>query len=67
VGALEEEDDDIYEMEKRQDYDRSLMDTGGGVEGQYGWTGPHSQGDRWNMECFVKASKSTRQPKVHPY
>ena len=63
MGALEEEDDDIYEVEKKQDYDRSVTD-GGGSEGQFGWTGPHSMGDRWTMECFMKASKTPRPPKV---
>ena len=61
MGALEEEDDDIYEVEKRQDYDRSVTDDG---EGQFGWTGPHSIGDRWTMECFMKANKTPKPHKV---
>ena len=63
MGALEEEDDDIYEVEKKHDYDRSVTDDGAG-EGQFGWTGPHSIGDRWTMECFVKASKMPKPAKV---
>lgn len=64
VGALEEEDDDIYEVEKKHDYDRSVTDDGVG-EGQFGWTGPHSIGDRWTMECFVKASKMPKPAKKY--
>lgn len=63
MGALEEEDDDIYEVEKKHDYDRSVMDDGTG-EGQFGWTGPHSIGDRWTIECFVKAIKTPKSAKV---
>ena len=61
MGALEEEDDDIYEVEKKQDYDRSVTDDGGG---QFGWTGPHSMGERWTMECFMKANKTSKPAKV---
>ena len=64
MGALEEEDDDIYEVEKKQDYDRSVTDDGGGAGGQFGWTGPHSMGDRWTMECFTKANKTAKPAKV---
>ena len=68
MGALEEEDDDIYEVEKKQDYDRSVTDGGGGGgEGQFGWTGPHSMGDRWTMECFMKANKTAKPAKVSIY
>ena len=63
MGALEEEDDDIYEVEKKQDYNRSLMDAGTSEE-QFGWTGHHSEGDRWTMECFVKATKTPKRAKV---
>lgn len=61
MGALEEEDDDIYEVEKKRDYDRSVTDDS---RGQFGWTGPHSMGDHWTMECFVKASKTPKPAKV---
>ena len=64
MGALEEEDDDIYEVEKRHDYDRSVTDDTATSEAQFGWTGPHSIGDRWTMECFVKASRSRKPAKV---
>ena len=64
MGALEEEDDDIYEVEKRQHYDHAVTDDGGG-ERQFGWTGPHSIGDRWTIiECFVKDSKTPKPAKV---
>lgn len=63
MGALEEEDDDIYEVEKRQDYDHAVTDDGG-AERQFGWTGPHSIGDRWTTECFVKASRMPKRTKV---
>lgn len=63
MGALEEEDEDIYELEKKQDYSHSVMDDATG-EGQFGWTGSHTQGDRWTMECFVKVSKAPKPPKV---
>ena len=63
MGALEEEDDDIYEAEKKQDYDRSVTDDSVG-KGQLGWTGPHSIGDCWTMECFTKANKTVKPAKV---
>lgn len=44
VGALEEEDDDIYGAERITDYHSSALAEEEGEE-QFGWTGPHATGE----------------------
>ena len=44
VGALEEDDDDIYGAERMTDYHSSALAEEEGEE-QFGWTGPHATGE----------------------
>ena len=44
VGALEEEDDDIYSSERMTDYHSSALAEEEGEE-KFGWTGPHATGE----------------------
>uniref|UniRef100_A0A6J0V9X0 G patch domain-containing protein 1 isoform X1 n=1 Tax=Pogona vitticeps TaxID=103695 RepID=A0A6J0V9X0_9SAUR len=76
VGALEEEDDDIYATESLSKYDTVLKDEEPG-DGLYGWTAPKQyrskQGIEKELKCIGKildgfslASKSITPPKIYP-
>ncbi|KAJ8343358.1 hypothetical protein SKAU_G00306870 [Synaphobranchus kaupii] len=77
VGAMEEEDDDIYHRDALSNYDNVL----GGEEpgdGLYGWTAPQQYGNKKKasskdasylgkiLEGFTLASKSTDTKTVYP-
>ncbi|XP_054856734.1 G patch domain-containing protein 1 isoform X2 [Eublepharis macularius] len=75
VGALEEEDDDIYATESLSKYDTVLKDEEPG-DGLYGWTAPKQYGSKPGIEKDIKyigkildgfrlASKSTTSPKIY--
>ncbi|NXV16734.1 GPTC1 protein, partial [Cepphus grylle] len=76
VGALEEEDDDIYATETLSKYDTVLKDEEPG-DGLYGWTAPKQYKSKKKSEREVKyigkildgfslASKSSTPSKVYP-
>ncbi|NXT01072.1 GPTC1 protein, partial [Jacana jacana] len=76
VGALEEEDDDIYATEMLSKYDTVLKDEEPG-DGLYGWTAPKQYKSRKRSERDVKyigkilegfslASKPSAPSKVYP-
>ncbi|NXN92515.1 GPTC1 protein, partial [Rhinopomastus cyanomelas] len=76
VGALEEEDDDIYATETLSKYDTVLKDEEPG-DGLYGWTAPKQYKSKKKSEREVKyigkildgfslASKSSTPCKVYP-
>ncbi|XP_019598312.2 G patch domain-containing protein 1 [Rhinolophus sinicus] len=76
VGALEEEDDDIYATETLSKYDTVLKDEEPG-DGLYGWTAPRqyqSQKDSEKdlryigkiLDGFSLASKSLSSKKIYP-
>ncbi|NWS73688.1 GPTC1 protein, partial [Crotophaga sulcirostris] len=76
VGALEDEDDDIYATETLSKYDTVLKDEEPG-DGLYGWTAPKQYKSRKKSEREVKyigkildgfslASKSSAPSKVYP-
>ncbi|XP_009874265.1 PREDICTED: G patch domain-containing protein 1, partial [Apaloderma vittatum] len=76
VGALEEEDDDIYATETLSKYDTVLKDEEPG-DGLYGWTAPKQYKSKKRSEGEVKyigkildgfslASKSSTPSKVYP-
>ncbi|NXP03526.1 GPTC1 protein, partial [Thinocorus orbignyianus] len=76
VGALEEEDDDIYATEMLSKYDTVLKDEEPG-DGLYGWTAPKQYKSKKRSERDVKyigkildgfslASKSSTPSKVYP-
>ncbi|XP_077165747.1 G patch domain-containing protein 1 isoform X2 [Paroedura picta] len=75
VGALEEEDDDIYATESLSKYDTVLKDQEPG-DGLYGWTAPKQYKSKPEVEKEVKyigkildgfslASKSTSSQKIY--
>ncbi|KAM9374042.1 G patch domain-containing protein 1 [Phaethornis superciliosus] len=76
VGALEEEDDDIYATETLSKYDTVLKDEEPG-DGLYGWTAPKQYKSKKSSEREVKyigkildgfslASKSSTPSKTYP-
>ncbi|NWX15305.1 GPTC1 protein, partial [Aegotheles bennettii] len=76
VGALEEEDDDIYATETLSKYDTVLKDEEPG-DGLYGWTAPKQYKSKKRSEREVKyigkildgfslASKSSTPNKIYP-
>ncbi|NXY91246.1 GPTC1 protein, partial [Alcedo cyanopectus] len=76
VGALEEEDDDIYATETLSKYDTVLKDEEPG-DGLYGWTAPKQYKSKKRSEKEVKyigkildgfslASKSSTPSKIYP-
>ncbi|NXH20371.1 GPTC1 protein, partial [Bucco capensis] len=76
VGALEEEDDDIYATEALSKYDTVLKDEEPG-DGLYGWTAPKQYKSQKRSEREVKyigkildgfslASKSSTPSKIYP-
>ncbi|KAF1531791.1 G patch domain-containing protein 1, partial [Eudyptes sclateri] len=76
VGALEEEDDDIYATETLSKYDTVLKDEEPG-DGLYGWTAPKQYKSKKRSEREVKyigkildgfslASKSSTPSKIYP-
>ncbi|XP_051485528.1 G patch domain-containing protein 1 isoform X1 [Apus apus] len=76
VGALEEEDDDIYATETLSKYDTVLKDEEPG-DGLYGWTAPKQYKSKRRSERDVKyigkildgfslASKSSTPIKIYP-
>ncbi|NXW82256.1 GPTC1 protein, partial [Alopecoenas beccarii] len=76
VGALEEEDDDIYATETLSKYDTVLKDEEPG-DGLYGWTAPKQYRSKKRSEREVKyigkildgfslASKSSTPNKIYP-
>ncbi|XP_075290031.1 G patch domain-containing protein 1 isoform X3 [Opisthocomus hoazin] len=76
VGALEEEDDDIYATETLSKYDTVLKDEEPG-DGLYGWTAPKQYKSKKSSEREVKyigkildgfslASKSSTPSKIYP-
>ncbi|NWU93605.1 GPTC1 protein, partial [Upupa epops] len=76
VGALEEEDDDIYATETLSKYDTVLKDEEPG-DGLYGWTAPKQYKSKKRSEREVKyigkildgfslASKSSTPSKMYP-
>ncbi|XP_018872220.3 G patch domain-containing protein 1 [Gorilla gorilla gorilla] len=76
VGALEEEDDDIYATETLSKYDTVLKDEEPG-DGLYGWTAPRqyknqkeSEKDLWYvgkiLDGFSLASKPLSSKKIYP-
>ncbi|NXI35802.1 GPTC1 protein, partial [Galbula dea] len=76
VGALEEEDDDIYATETLSKYDTILKDEEPG-DGLYGWTAPKQYKSKKGSEREVKyigkildgfslASKSSTPSKIYP-
>ncbi|NXG91606.1 GPTC1 protein, partial [Stercorarius parasiticus] len=76
VGALEDEDDDIYATETLSKYDTVLKDEEPG-DGLYGWTAPKQYKSKKRSEREVKyigkildgfllASKSSTPSKVYP-
>ncbi|KAJ7311927.1 hypothetical protein JRQ81_006247 [Phrynocephalus forsythii] len=75
VGALEEEDDDIYATESLSKYDTVMKDEEPG-DGLYGWTAPKQYRSKQRMEKELKyigkildgfslASKSITPPKIY--
>ncbi|XP_019391388.1 PREDICTED: G patch domain-containing protein 1 [Crocodylus porosus] len=76
VGALEDDDDDIYATEKLSKYDTVLKDEEPG-DGLYGWTAPNQYKNKKRLEAEVKyigkildgfsiASKSAVPSKTYP-
>ncbi|XP_063168754.1 G patch domain-containing protein 1 [Candoia aspera] len=76
VGALEEEDDDIYAIESLSKYDTILKDEEPG-DGLYGWTAPQHYKNKPGVEReqkyigkildgFCLASKSVSPSKTYP-
>uniref|UniRef100_A0A8C5RQX5 G-patch domain containing 1 n=1 Tax=Laticauda laticaudata TaxID=8630 RepID=A0A8C5RQX5_LATLA len=76
VGALEEEDEDIYAVESLSKYDSILKDEEPG-DGLYGWTAPHPYKSKPGLEKekryfgkildgFDLASKSVTPAKTYP-
>ncbi|NWX26637.1 GPTC1 protein, partial [Notiomystis cincta] len=76
VGALEEEDDDIYATDTLSKYDTVLKDEEPG-DGLYGWTAPKQYKSKTRSERefkyigkildgFSLASKSSAQIKIYP-
>ncbi|XP_026531720.1 G patch domain-containing protein 1 isoform X2 [Notechis scutatus] len=76
VGALEEEDEDIYTVESLSKYDSVLKDEEPG-DGLYGWTAPHPYKSKPGREKekkylgkildgFYLASKSITPAKTYP-
>ncbi|XP_038609959.1 G patch domain-containing protein 1 isoform X1 [Tachyglossus aculeatus] len=76
VGALEEEDDDIYATEMLSKYDTVLKDEEPG-DGLYGWTAPKQYKDKKGLEKDIRymgkildgfslASKPSSSKKIYP-
>ncbi|NXY16658.1 GPTC1 protein, partial [Atrichornis clamosus] len=76
VGALEEEDDDIYAMDTLSKYDTVLKDEEPG-DGLYGWTAPKQYKSKKRperefkymgkiLDGFSLASKSSAPVKIYP-
>ncbi|NXK96558.1 GPTC1 protein, partial [Formicarius rufipectus] len=76
VGALEEEDDDIYATDTLSKYDTVLKDEEPG-DGLYGWTAPKQYKSKKRperefkyigkiLEGFILASKSSTPVKIYP-